>query len=109
MHILTRGGKRTDRSYCGQHTNIRFGRTLIHDWHLATVDHVLPRAAAGDHSIENIRLACMWCNVGRSMAGHCIAAFRCAEAVVGWGDMAAITRWFRDHQIPTTSVRIERT
>jgi hypothetical protein len=109
LQFLTRGGRRTDCSYCGQPTNIRFGLILIHDWKLATVDHVLPRSMGGDHSKANLRLACMWCNVGRAAAGHCIAAFRCAEAVVGQGDMAAITTWFRENEIPTTCGWIERT
>jgi hypothetical protein len=95
MHILSRAGERTDCTYCGQHTNLRFGLTLIHDWHLATVDHLLQRAVGGDHSIENIRLACMWRNVVRSMAGHCIAAFRYAETVVGSGGHGGGHGWTR--------------
>jgi hypothetical protein len=101
LRILTRNGQHTDCSYCGHPTNIRFGLTLIHDWNLATIDHVLPRAYGRDESRQNTRLACMWCNVGRSMSGHCIAAFRCAEAIVGRGDMAAITRWHRENGVPT--------
>jgi hypothetical protein len=101
LRILTQGGQHTECSYCGQPTNIRFGLILIHDWNLATIDHVLPRAHGRDESQQNVRLACMWCNVGRSMSGHCIAAFRCAEAIVGRGNMAAITRWYRENGVPT--------
>ena len=74
---------------------------MVHERQRATIDHILPRSLSGDESIPNLRLACMWCNAGRSVSGHCIAALRCAEAVVGRGDMTAVAKWFASTQCPT--------
>jgi hypothetical protein len=30
----------------------------VHNWHRATLDHVLPRTLGGGNDIGNIRLAC---------------------------------------------------
>jgi 5-methylcytosine-specific restriction endonuclease McrA len=95
LHILTAAGRCRKCSYCGRQTNVNIGPTSNHDWQLATFDHILPRAHGGGEEIENILLACKWCNAGRAIAGHCIGALRCAEAVLGTGDLAAIAKWFR--------------
>ncbi len=102
--ILTAAGRDRRCSYCGQLTIVRFGRTRVHDWQLATIDHILPRSLGGDESIQNIRLACMWCNTGRSITGHCIAALRCAEAVLGRGNMALVAKWFVLTQVSSEGV-----
>jgi HNH endonuclease len=104
LHIPTKAGTQTTCSYCGRLTNVRLGLTRVHDWQLATIDHILPRALGGDESIQNIRLACMWCNTGRSAAGHCIAALRCAETVLGRGNMALVAKWFTSTQVSTYRV-----
>ena len=96
---LTVAGRYRKCSYCEEQVNVTLGPTVVHDWHLATIDHILPRALGGDESIQNIRLACMWCNTGRSITGHCVAALRCAEAVVGRGNMAAVAKWFASKTI----------
>jgi hypothetical protein len=46
----------------------------------------------------------MWCNTGRSAAGHCIAALRCAETVLGRGNMALVAKWFTSTQVSTYRV-----
>ena len=66
---------------------------------IATVDHLLPRSRGGNthtDDLDNIRVACLRCNIGRAAAGHCIAALRCAQAVLGNGaSQGQIARWFR--------------
>jgi 5-methylcytosine-specific restriction endonuclease McrA len=95
LAVLSRDGEHTECAWCGERANLRFGLSKVHDWHRATLDHVLPRALGGGNDIDNTTLACAWCNVGRSMTGHCITALRCAEAVLGRGEMAAVAQWFQ--------------
>lgn len=59
-----------------------------------TVEHMLPKCRGGTDEAHNLRWACRRCNEFRSIAGHCIAALRCAEAVVGENQPAAVYRRF---------------
>jgi HNH endonuclease len=89
--------------WCGKQTRIvdRDHTRRLASW-VATVDHLLPRSRGGHTrtgGLDNIRVACLRCNIGRAAAGHCIAALRCAQAVLGNGaSQGQIARWFRASQ-----------
>jgi hypothetical protein len=108
LYILTAAGRYRKCLYCNELTVLSTGPATVHNWHLATIHHILPRSLGGDESIQNIRLACMWCNTGRSITGHCIAALRCAEAVLGRGNMALVAKWFALTQASKEGVAQDR-
>ena len=63
----------------------------------ASLDHILPRERRGTRVPINAALACARCNVRRAIDGHCIAALRCAEAVIGSDEPERVlAAWFRD-------------
>lgn len=68
---------------------------LRHD--SATVDHILPRDRGGANAnglFKNHVLSCRQDNSLRAEAGHCIAALRCAEAVIGdKPEPGSVIRW----------------
>ena len=68
----------------------------------STIDHILPQSRKGSSESYNLKMSCLWCNNGKNAFGECIAALRCAEAIVGrentYRGFRRITRWWRNIQ-----------
>lgn len=66
-----------------------------------TMDHLLPKCRGGRSTRRdgyyNLKIAFLGCNMKRAAAGHCMAALRCAEAVLGANSSPGqLVRWFAD-------------
>lgn len=74
-------GRRLSCHWCG--TSISRPKHRDHSPLSGTLDHLVPQAWGGRDEPTNLVLSCRGCNERRAAAGHCIAALRCAEAVMG--------------------------